>query len=188
MDFKAVFGLGNPGDRYLHTRHNVGAEAVLAYLKHIEFKSSPQEEGFSLVYSVGNQLCVLPQTYMNLSGVAVADVVNAHRLNFENCLIAYDDVSLPFGHLRLRPGGSSGGQNGMASVIEHLHSEEISRLRIGIGNPIPPGKLVDYVLSPFSNAEREQLPNVLQQAASAIECFMKTDLLTAMNRFNGPAI
>lgn len=188
MDFKAVFGLGNPGDRYLHTRHNVGAAAVLAYLEYSEFKSSPREDGFSLVYSLENQLCVLPQTYMNLSGVAVADIVNAHRLNLENCLMAYDDVSLPFGQLRLRPSGSSGGQNGMASVIEHLHSEEIPRLRIGIGNPIAPGKLVDYVLAPFSDAEREQLPNVLKQAAAAIECFMNAGLLSAMNRFNGPAI
>lgn len=185
---KAAFGLGNPPDRYARTRHNIGAEAVLAFLDRVHWRGQPQAVGLAQVYPLNGHLAALPQTFMNLSGIAVKDVVAHFGLALARCLIVYDDVSLPFGHLRLREAGGAGGHNGMASVLEHLGSREVPRLRIGIGDHPPPGGLADFVLGPFTPEERAHLPAVLGRAAQAIECFLAHDLETAMNRFNGPAL
>jgi PTH1 family peptidyl-tRNA hydrolase len=185
---KAVFGLGNPGDRYTNTRHNIGANAVIEYVQQFHPKARFKEDGFSLVCDLGDLLCVLPQTYMNLSGVAVADIVQHYQLELENCLIVYDDVAIQFGHLRIRQGGSAGGQNGMKSVIEHLHSQDVARLRVGVGQTEFHGDLAKFVLNPFDDEEKKQLPPFLSSAAKCIASFIKDDLNTAMNRFNGAAI
>ena len=186
MAMKAVFGLGNPGARYANTRHNIGAEAVLTYIGQTKQKIQPQEDGFSIVYPFKNHLCVLPQTYMNLSGVAVADMVEHHQLDLKNCLIAYDDVDIPLGQLRIREAGGPGGQNGMKSIIGQLGTREFPRLRIGIGQDGLSGDLGDYVLGKFEPDEQELLTKVLYKAADAIKCFLEEDLQTMMNRFNGP--
>jgi len=185
---KAVFGLGNPGDRYAHTRHNVGAAAVLTYVAQSAKDPTFEQDGFSRVYAFKRHLCVLPRTYMNLSGVAVGDAVERLDLDVERCLVVYDDVSIPFGHLRLRRGGSAGGHNGMQSVLDHLGSQDVPRLRVGVGGGVPAGALKDYVLASFTQAEQQQLPKLLQAAAKAIELFLEFDLQTAMNRCNGPAL
>jgi len=188
MGLRAVFGLGNPGDRYANTRHNVGAAAVLTYVAQSPEDPTFEQDGFSRVYAFEHHVCVLPQTYMNLSGVAVSDVVKRHSLDVDRCLVVYDDVSIPFGHLRLRRSGSAGGQNGMQSVLDHLGCHDVPRLRVGIGGDVPAGALKDYVLSPFTRAEQKHLPKLLQAAAKAIELFLEVDLQTAMNRCNGPAL
>jgi len=187
---KAVFGLGNPQDRYAHTRHNIGASAVSEFVRRHHPKSAFKEEGFSLVCAADHHLLVLPQTYMNLSGVAVGDIASHYHLAPENCLIVYDDVAIPFGHLRIRRSGRAGGQNGMRSVIEHLQSQDIPRLRIGIG-PTEPGNqgdLSEYVLTRFDAEEQARLPALLKQATACISCFLEHGVESAMNRFNGEAI
>ncbi len=186
MSKKAVFGLGNPGDRYKPTRHNIGAEAVLTYIGQTKQRIRPKEDGFSLAYEFKNHLCFLPQTYMNLSGVAVADAVEYHQLSLKDCLIVYDDVDIPLGQLRLRESGGPGGQNGMKSIIGQLGSRNFPRLRIGIGQENFGGDLGEFVLDRFDREEQELLTKVLYKAADAIACFLNENLQTSMNRFNGP--
>jgi len=186
MNKKAVFGLGNPGDRYKHTRHNIGAEALLTYIGQTKKKIQPEEDGFSMVYAFKNHLCLLPQTYMNLSGVAVADAVEYHQLDLDDCLIVYDDVDIPLGQLRIRESGGPGGQNGMKSIIGQLGTRDFPRMRIGIGQAEFEGELGDFVLDPFERDEQALLTKVLYRAAEAIKCFLDENLQTSMNRFNGP--
>jgi len=186
MASKAVFGLGNPGDRYVGTRHNLGAEVVRAYLKARKSLPQAREEGSCLVYPLPRgHLIAFPNAYMNLSGAAVADLARVHNLAPADCLVAYDDVDLPLGTLRLRPGGGDGGHNGVASVIEHLGTRDFPRLRLGIGRDFPPGGMVHYVLGRFSPEERERLDDLFDRAAGAIRCFVRDGIQTAMNRFNG---
>lgn len=184
---KAVFGLGNPGDRYTHTRHNVGARAVLALVKRLKPISNAFEDGFCQAYRHNHHLLLLPQTYMNLSGMAVQEAVAHHALRVENCLIVYDDMDLPFGQLRLREAGSAGGQRGMRSVIEQLGTQRVPRMRIGIGRP-QQEKPEAFVLDCFDADERAHLPDVLARAADAIACFLDEGLAVAMTRHNGSAL
>ncbi len=185
MATKAVFGLGNPGDRYADTRHNLGAHAVRAHLDARKSLPRPREEGFCLVYPFRDHIVAFPNTYMNLSGAAVAELVRARGLAPSDCLVAHDDVDLPLGALRLRPGGGDGGHNGVASVIEHLGTRDFPRLRLGIGHAFPPGGMVDYVLGRFTAEEQAHLAELLEHAAGAIRCFVRQGIQTAMNRFNG---
>lgn len=185
---KAVFGLGNPGDRYALTRHNVGARAVMAYVQSHRPLPAPQEEGFSIAYRWPDRLCILPQTYMNRSGIAYVDALEQFGIGPAQSLVVFDDADLPFGHLRLRQSGGAGGQKGMASILEHVGHQEVPRLRIGIASLVRPADLARFVLEPFSAAEQDLLPRVLNRAREAIECFVRFDLQTAMNRFNGEAL
>jgi len=185
---KAIFGLGNPEDRYQHTRHNVGEQAVRAYLRDTARGGRFKEDGFSLVYRLKPYLIVLPQTYMNLSGVAVKDILDAYSLPPENCLIVYDDVSLPFGQLRLRERGGAGGQKGMASIIEQLQTQAIPRLRIGIDDGVAKSDLSRFVLQEFTTQQREQLALIFKRTTKAICTFFEKDIHVAMNLYNGPAL
>lgn len=185
---KAIFGLGNPEDRYRHTRHNVGVQAVETYVQTKSKNPHPEEDGFSLVYRLEPHLLVLPQTYMNLSGVAVKDILDSYQLSPADCLIVYDDANLPFGHLRLRERGGPGGQKGMASVIEQLQTQAIPRLRIGINDGKPRSDLSAFVLADFTAQEREKLPLILTRAAQAIQAFLEQNILQAMSLYNGPAL
>lgn len=185
MAIEAVFGLGNPEDRYAPTRHNLGARAVATYLQGRRTAlPRPQEVGPARVYPFPDHLVVFPQTFMNLSGRAVAAVVQAFTLKPEALLIVYDDVALPFGRLRLRPGGGAGGHNGMASVLEALGTRAVPRLRLGIGDDVPADDLVGYVLAPFTPEEEKRLPDFLIRAARAIDYCVRQGLTAAMNRFN----
>lgn len=185
MASKAVFGLGNPGVRYEATRHNLGVQALEAYRRLKGHTDPPQELDFCRVYRVEGHLLIRPATYMNLSGLAAAEAVGRYNLALSDCLIVCDDVSIPFGRLRLRPQGGDGGHHGLASVIAHLGTKAVPRLRLGIGvEPLPPD-LADFVLGEFSKAEREALPAFLARAAACIGCFLTEGLSTAMNRFNG---
>jgi PTH1 family peptidyl-tRNA hydrolase len=126
-----------------------------------------------------------PQTYMNLSGQSVQGLAHFYKLPLEQLLVAHDDLDLPFGVLRLRPGGGPGGQKGVASAIERLGTKDFARLRLGIGRP--PGRMdpADYVLQDFSRADMTELSAVLDRAADAALCFVTDGLEKAMNRFNG---
>lgn len=184
---KAVVGLGNPGRHYERTRHNMGRLAVRSFLA--RYPQLPKaEHEFSVVYRLGDlALIVEPVTYMNVSGIAVREICERYPVTPQELLIVYDDYALPFGKLRARKRGGAGGHHGMESVIAELHTEEIPRLRIGIGTEQPLSDLIDYVLGEFTPEEQAKLPQILARAADAIECFIQRDIETVMNRFNAPA-
>ena len=183
-----IVGLGNPGREYRLTRHNIGfmcldrlADRLGVAFTRVESRALVAKA----VYQSNRLVLAKPQTYMNLSGQAVSALARFYKVPLEHLLIAYDDVDLPLGTLRLRPGGSSAGQKGMQSIIERLGSQDFPRLRLGIGRP--PGRMdaASYVLQEFHPGEAELLDATLVRAGDAILTFIVEDLVTAMNRYNG---
>ena len=182
-----VVGLGNPGRDYRETRHNIGFMLVDLLARRLQANFT-RVESKALVTKAdrpGARLVMAkPQTFMNLSGQAVSALVRFYKVPLQNMIVAYDDVDLPFGALRLRPAGGTGGHKGMKSIIESLGSQEFARLRMGIGRP--PGRMdaADYVLQVFSKAEAEILPGVLERGVEALLCYTTEGLQSAMNKFN----
>ena len=188
---KLIVGLGNPGMRYEHTKHNVGFRVVDAlYEVFCQRDSQPRPTHTSICNSLVIQttwhdtpiMLAKPMTYMNNSGAAVAALVRRFEILLPDLCIVYDDIHLDVGVLRMRQKGSDGGQKGMKSIIHHLGTTEFPRLRIGIGEPI--GDLTDYVLTEFSEDEEIEITHTIDRAVDAIETFVKDDILTAMNQFN----
>ena len=185
-DTYLIVGLGNPGRRYRNTRHNAGfmaVERLAARLPPGTARSRFQAE--LLETHDGGRRVVLaqPQTFMNDSGVAVSQLARWFKVPRERMLIVYDELDLPFGALRLRPHGSAGGHNGMKSIIQHLGSDQFARLRVGIGRP-PRGSTVPYVLSSFVDAERRELPGILDRASDAALDWLRLGVIEAMNVHN----
>lgn len=176
-----VAGLGNPGSRYSRTRHNIGWLA-LDTLSPEPFREEKRFEG-EVARGDGAWL-LKPSTFMNLSGVAVRAMADFYKIPHERVLVVLDDSALPFGRLRLRGSGGAGGHNGLESVLVHFATEEVPRLRLGIGAPPPPTDLRDYVLAPFGAEEEGALGAVLDRAAAAIRAVLKNGLAAAMNEFN----
>ena len=182
-----IVGLGNPGRQYKDSRHNVGFMLMNNLAKQLGVTFSRMESK-SLVTKanyLGNRIILAkPQTYMNLSGEAVGSLVRFYKTPLSHILLAYDDVDLPFGTLRVRPSGGSGGQKGMKSIIERLGTEEFPRLRIGINRP--PGRMeaAAYVLQNFSKDEADIVPHILDRASEAVFVFVAENLDAAMNKFN----
>ena len=182
---KLIVGLGNPGKKYEHTRHNMGFDTLdlLADLSMIDI----DKESFKGLIGRGkifdqDVLLLKPQTFMNLSGESVRLVVDYFKIDINDVIIIYDDMSLAPGRIRLRPGGSSGGHNGIKNIIEHLHTENIKRVRIGIGEPTYDS--IDYVLSKPSKEERELIDEAIKDAVEAIKVALKNNFEIAMSRFN----
>ena len=183
-----VVGLGNPGREYRNTRHNMGFLAVDALIQKLGFsRSKVQNKAIINTGSLQGQKVILakPQTYMNLSGQAVSGLVNFYKIPLNHLLVINDDVDIPFGTIRIRPGGGSAGQKGVGSIIEKLGTQEFARMRLGVGRP--PGQMStpDYVLQQFSKDEEEFLRNFLDKADLAVEEFILNGLDAAMNKFNG---
>jgi len=183
-----IAGLGNPGREYRENRHNIGFMALdrLAVRLGLSYSRLESKALLTKGEHQGRRLLLAkPQTYMNLSGQAVGALLRYYKVPLENLLVIYDDVDLPLGSLRLRPGGGSSGQKGMASIIERLGSQDFPRLRIGIGHL--PGRMeaAAYVLEDFSRQEAEVLPEILDRSAEAVLTFTVEGLAAAMNRFNG---
>lgn len=183
-----IVGLGNPGREYKENRHNVGFMLVdrLAARLGVSFSRVESRALVTRAETQGRRIILAkPQTYMNLSGGPVAALLRFYKIPRENLLVVYDDVDLPLGALRLRPGGGSAGQKGMKSIIDQLGSEEFSRLRIGIGRP--PGRMdaAAYVLQDFSKSDLDLLQLTLDRAADAALAFVTEGLEPAMNQFNG---
>ncbi len=180
-----VFGLGNPGKRYLNTRHNIGF-ILLDYIQSIY--KIPFRPGKGDYYFMESQmdretvLFVKPTTFMNLSGIAVRQVVEQFEVSLDQVLVVLDDFQLPFGTLRFRKKGSAGGHNGLKSIIAELGSEVFARLRFGIGNHFEDA--VDFVLSDFTQAEIEGLKQLLPIAHKGILTWVKEGIDAAMNQFN----
>ena len=187
-DFFLIAGLGNRGREFQNNRHNVGFMLVshLAERLGVSFSRMQSKALVTKGEYKGKRLILAkPQTYMNLSGQAVAPLVRFYKVPLENLLVAFDDVDLPFGVLRLRPSGGSGGQKGMQSIISTLGTEEFPRLRVGIDRP--PGRMEasDYVLQDFSKDQAEALAEILDRGVEAVLTFIDEGLDAAMNKFNG---
>ena len=183
-----ITGLGNPGPQYRRTRHNVGFMLVdrLAAQLGVKFSRLESKALVTKGEHAGRRIVLAkPQTFMNLSGQSVGALARFYKIPLSNLLIAYDEVDLPLGVLRLRAEGSSAGQKGMASIIDRLGSQEFPRLRIGIGRP--PGRMdaADYVLQDFSPGEIELIETALDRAVEAVLVFVTDGLDAAMNRYNG---
>jgi PTH1 family peptidyl-tRNA hydrolase len=186
-----IAGLGNPGREYKDTRHNIGfmvADRLAAELGIRVGRLQQKALVGNGVYLGSKVIIAKPVTYMNLSGQAVTSLIRYYGIEQENFLVVHDDLDLPFGVLRLRPGGGSAGQKGMQSIIEQAGTQEFARLRCGIGRP--PGQMESaaYVLQPFSTQDQAELPVVLDQAVKAIMVFIEFGIDEAMNQFNGPTI
>jgi peptidyl-tRNA hydrolase, PTH1 family len=191
-DIKLVVGLGNPGRKYEGTRHNVGFE-VLAELtrRHgpLKLKSAFRGEvadvNIALANGAGQRLLLLwPQTYMNLSGASVLEARDFYKLSNESILIVCDDFNLPLAKLRVRPSGSAGGQKGLDNIILRLGTEDVPRLRIGVG-PVPEHfNGADFVLGKFTRQEIPEVKEALVRAAEAVETWARDDIQLCMNRFN----
>ncbi len=185
-----IAGLGNPGPEYRHNRHNVGFMLVDRLAARLGVKFTRLESKALVAkgdYEGRRVILAKPHTYMNLSGQAVGALARYYKVPLANLLIAYDDVDLPLGAIRIRPGGGSAGQKGMASIIERLGTQDIQRMRLGIGRP--PGRMeaAGYVLQDFSTADLVTLDPTLDKAAEAALRFVLDGLEAAMNQYNGAA-
>jgi PTH1 family peptidyl-tRNA hydrolase len=183
-----IVGLGNPGREYKDNRHNVGFMLVDRLMVRFNARMSRLQAKAlvaSLTYEGKKLIFAKPQTYMNLSGQSIQGLARFYKIPLENMIVAHDDLDLPFGTIRIRPGGGPGGQKGVASTIERLGSKDFPRLRIGIGRP--PGRMdpADYVLQNLSKADQTMLSEILDRAADAVLTFVLEGLNPAMNKFNG---
>lgn len=181
---RMVVGLGNPGKEYENTRHNIGFMAIDALIRKHALPTPTLTSAWHAAWTKDPDGClyIKPTTYMNRSGFAVQAVAKFYKIPVHNILVVYDDLNLPLGRLRLRMGGSSGGQNGMRSIIEHFDTEEIPRLRIGIGSA--EWGATDHVLGRFRSEEKPIVISALQSAIDAIDCAKSQGLAAAMNTFN----
>lgn len=182
-----IVGLGNPGQKYAGTRHNVGFELIDRLIAVQSVSMGPGKGPFLIgTTRINNQKVALvkPTTYMNNSGDAVQQVLNWYKLPPEECLVCYDDLDIEIGNIRLRAKGSAGGHNGIKDIIKKLGSKSFPRLRIGIGDKFARGLQVNYVLSQFSSEERKNVDKALNLAEEAVLTFIREGIEKAMNDFN----
>jgi PTH1 family peptidyl-tRNA hydrolase len=184
---KLVAGLGNPGDKYRGTRHNVGFDvADLIATRHgLKFETAPAEALQSRWRRPdADVLLVKPLTFMNVSGQAVGELLRYFRIEIADVLIVTDDVNLPIGRLRARPGGTEGGHNGLKSITQHLGTIDYARLRIGVGRGDTRRDLADHVTARFEPDEKSAIDESIARAADAVEMWIGEGLLKVMNEFN----
>jgi PTH1 family peptidyl-tRNA hydrolase len=184
---KLIVGLGNPGPRYRDTYHNIGFDVVdeLARRYDAAFGAAPADALSARVRGLaGDVLLAKPLTFMNLSGRAVGDLVRFYKCDVGDLLIVLDDAALPAGRLRLRGRGSAGGHNGLKSVIECLGTDDVPRLRVGVGRGDPGRDLSDHVLARIAGGDREMLRAAAARAADAAAAFVVRGLDAAMNEYN----
>jgi PTH1 family peptidyl-tRNA hydrolase len=181
-----VVGLGNPGRRYAGTRHNVGQEVIhhLADRLKVRFEDDGWARTARRRLERETVLLAVPETYMNVSGQAVKDLLHRRRRHPEELLIVHDDMDLSLGQLRLRPGDGAGGHNGVQSIIEAIGTGAFPRLRIGIGRPPAGVDPVEFVLERFTAEERPQIDEAVVRASDAVIVAATLGLSTAMNRYN----
>ncbi len=186
-----LFGLGNPGEKYHNTRHNIGFRIIDALEGDLEKKCVVKGVANSLLVwgSLANRVAVLvkPQTFMNRSGEAVRDSLNFYGVSLSECLVVVDDFNLPFGTVRFRKGGSHGGHNGLKSIAA-LAGTQYPRLRVGVG-PLPPKiAVIDFVLGEFSEQEEQILQKLIPETVKAVRYYLDNGIDQAMNRFNSVVI
>lgn len=185
---KVVVGLGNPGKKYVGTRHNVGFDLLnmIAEKYSVSFKKSTRLLSKTASISIDDKqvMLVKPQTYMNNSGQAVAAIRSYYKLTDNDFVIIYDDADLTVGRLRLRNEGSSGGHRGVQSIIEQMGTKKFARIKIGIGREKSENGLINYVLGSFSAEEKKIIVPVLETAEKAVEEIINGEFSAAMNKFN----
>ena len=182
-----IVGLGNPGPQYARTRHNVGwlvveklADAYGLSFDRLQFKARVAQGT-----AHGRRVILAkPLTYMNLSGEAVGPLLRFYKVELDHLLLVYDEMDIPFGTLRLRPSGGSGGHGGMRSVIGVLGTEAFARVRVGVGRPPPGWDPPDFLLAPWTRDEETHVPDLVARGAQAAHTWLTEGLLPAMNRFN----
>jgi PTH1 family peptidyl-tRNA hydrolase len=183
----AIVGLGNPGSEYYGTRHNIGFAVVDAIAEEIHVNFSPGNGDYLIGTERKNFLLVKPLTYMNNSGIAVKEVMESFDISINNIVVVVDDFHLPLGALRLRTTGSSGGHNGLSSIIRHLESEDFPRLRCGIGNTATPGnphRTADFVLSMFNREEFEPVAAMTKRACDILRTAGEQSISSAISRLS----
>lgn len=181
-----IMGLGNPGDAYAQTRHNVGFWCINKVARAHDIRLAKKHrlanygEG-----TIGSERVVLvkPKTFVNRSGAAARYILERYRLGPESLLVVYDDMDLSVGRIRIRPQGSAAGHNGISSIVVDTGTQEFPRLRIGIGKPVDDGA-IDHVLGRFSQAEATTMNKVIDVAVDAVECILREGVDSAMNTFN----
>lgn len=185
MNFLIV-GLGNIGSEYAQTRHNIGFKVLDALAKASNLVFEDKRYGAVTTLKVKNQTLTLlkPSTYMNLSGNAVRYWMNEKKIPLENILVVVDDLSLPFGQLRMRPGGSEAGHNGLKHISSVLGTQQYARLRFGIGNDFPRGGQVDFVLGEFTDEDLKTMDERLELAGEMVKSFALSGIQFTMNHFN----
>ena len=184
---KLFVGLGNPGAEYAKTKHNVGF--MLADKLADKLSADNWREKFNALvaetfFNGEKILIVKPQTFMNLSGEAVAPIMNFYKICAENLIVAHDDMDLPLGMIRLRPKGSGGGHHGIESIIRHLGEENFPRIRIGVGRPPKNWTVNNHVLSPFNQDDAEIISKTVEELVPAVLCIFSEGINNAMNKFN----
>lgn len=182
-----VVGLGNPGSEYELTRHNMGFSVVDALAK--EYNVSINKPKFKALVGetkIDDKKIILakPQTFMNLSGESVKEILDWYKISNDNIIVIYDDIDISFGKLRIRPSGSAGSHNGVKSVVSMLNGTDFKRVRVGIGKPPQNWDLVNYVLGKFTKEEETELEKVINKARDAVKCIIDQDINCAMNKFN----
>lgn len=187
---KLIVGLGNPGPEYAGTRHNAGFMAIDRLARRWQLSGAKMKFHAGILETkVDDQTVMLmqPLTYMNRSGLAVGEAAAFYKLAPRDCMVVVDDTALPLGHIRIRPAGSAGSHNGLSDIQRALGTDAYPRLRLGIGSPASGDQRIpqkDYVLAPFSAEQLAQLAPALDNAAQALECWVKQGLDLAMNRHN----
>lgn len=181
-----IVGLGNVGDEYAHTRHNIGFDVVNEFVQ--KHGGSFRTDRYAYVADVKwkgkSFVCICPTTYMNLSGKAVKYWADKEKIELPNTLVIVDEIALPLNKLRVRPGGSDAGHNGLKSLQESLGTKEYPRLRFGIGNNYPKGHQADYVLSKWKKEEEPLVKLKIGKSVEVIECFATQGIAAAMNQVN----
>lgn len=185
---RAIVGLGNPGEKYEHTRHNVGFDvvSVLAAKLNTPIKKLKFQGVIGETQLAGEKLVLIkPQTFMNLSGLTVSDALNWYKMKPEEMLLIVDDIDLPFGQVRVRPKGGPGTHNGLRHIVQMTGTENFPRVRVGMGAPPPGWDLADWVLSKFQTEEERKIAfDAYILAADAALCWAEHGIETAMNRYN----
>ncbi len=184
---KLIVGLGNPGLKYLGTRHNVGFDAIdyIAYHLNISIDKNKFKSLIGEGIVNGQKVIFMkPQTYMNLSGEAVIECMNWYKITTDDILIMYDDVSFDLATIKIKKTGSAGGHNGIKNIILHTGTQNFPRVKIGVGQKPSQYTLADYVLGKFTPQEVEELKAKMPDLKSAVELFITKDLETAMNKYN----
>lgn len=187
---KLILGLGNPEDRYAGTRHNFGFRVLDALREKIEFTEWKLDQKFKAEVSEGKVgkekvLLVKPQTFVNLSGEAARALLDFYKPHIEHFIVVHDDIDLPFGTIRIREGGSSGGHNGIKNLIAHFGTENFPRIRLGTANALLDTETAEeFVLQQFAKDEEKELPKIIEQVVAALEEFLQNGIQTTMNKFN----
>ena len=183
---KLIVGLGNPGKKYQNTRHNVGFmfvdEVAKLYKLKFNLDKARQAEIAEITINGEKVLLAKPQTFMNLSGIAIAKISSFYKIPTEDILIIYDDMDLDVARIKIKPSGSSGGHNGMKSIIASLGTEEIKRIRIGIDKAA--NDTIDYVLGKFTKVEKKEIDVVIAQAPDMINYYLRNSFDGLMNKYN----